>query len=153
MFSKPNKPVSPRAYPSIVGADCVLVGDIVSEGEVHVDGRVDGDVRCGTLVIGESGAITGEIIAETVRVLGAVTGQISAKAVELAKTARILGDITHDSLAVEAGAYVEGRFNRPPSPPPVKALQAPPQEIHTSADQPADEDMPHGAGDVVLLGG
>jgi cytoskeletal protein CcmA (bactofilin family) len=112
MFSKPNKTVTLRSTPSIIGANCSLAGDIVSEGEVHVDGKVVGDVRCVTLVIGEAGGITGEINAETVRVLGAVTGQITARAVELAKTARILGDITHDSLAVEAGAYVEGRFNR-----------------------------------------
>lgn len=112
MFSKPNKPVSQRASPSIIGSNCSLAGDIASDGEVHVDGHVVGDVRCVTLVIGEGGGVTGEINAETVRVLGAVTGQITASAVELAKTARILGDITHDSLAVEAGAYVEGRFNR-----------------------------------------
>lgn len=112
MFSKPNKSMTMRASPSIIGSNCSLAGDIVSDGEVHVDGKVVGDVRCITLVIGEGGGITGEINAETVRVLGAVTGQITARAVELAKTARILGDITHDSLAVEAGAYVEGRFNR-----------------------------------------
>jgi len=118
MFSKPNKPVTQRASPSIIGGNCSLAGDIVSDGEVHVDGKVVGDVRCVTLVIGESGGVTGEINAETVRVLGAVTGQITARAVELAKTARILGDITHDSLAVEAGAYVEGHFNRlQPDPP------------------------------------
>jgi cytoskeletal protein CcmA (bactofilin family) len=112
MFSKPSKTSVPRTTPSIIGSNCNLAGDIASDGEVHIDGKVVGDVRCVTLVIGESGGVTGEINAETVRVLGAVTGQITANAVELAKTARILGDITHDSLAVEAGAYVEGRFNR-----------------------------------------
>ena len=114
MFSKPNKPNQGlnRTSPSIIGTNCSLAGDISSDGEVHVDGKVIGDVRCVTLVIGEAGGVTGEINAETVRVFGAVTGQITANAVELAKTARILGDITHDTLAVEAGAYVEGRFNR-----------------------------------------
>jgi cytoskeletal protein CcmA (bactofilin family) len=112
MFSKPNKTLVHHASPSIIGSNCNLAGDIVSDGEVHIDGKVVGDVRCVTLVIGEGGGVTGEINAETVRVLGAVTGQITARAVELAKSARILGDITHDSLSVEAGAYVEGRFNR-----------------------------------------
>jgi cytoskeletal protein CcmA (bactofilin family) len=113
MFSKANKTSSHNhVSPSIIGANCSLTGDIVSDGEVHIDGKVIGDVRCAVLVIGEDGGVTGEINAETVRVLGAVTGQITARAVELAKTAHILGDITHDSLAVEAGAYVDGRFNR-----------------------------------------
>jgi cytoskeletal protein CcmA (bactofilin family) len=115
MFSKPNKPQTlQRTSPSIIGTNCSLAGDITSDGEVHVDGKVVGDVRCATLVIGEEGGVTGEISAETVRVLGAVTGQITARAVELAKTARITGDITHETLAVEAGAFVEGRFNRLP---------------------------------------
>jgi cytoskeletal protein CcmA (bactofilin family) len=116
MFSKDNRKSGPRySAPSIVGADCAVTGDILSQGELHIDGRVDGDIRCNVLVIGESGTITGEISAETVTVLGSVTGQITARIVALSKTARILGDITHDSLSVEAGAYVEGRFDRLPS--------------------------------------
>ena len=114
MFSKASKATGRRPIPSIVGADCTFSGDIVSQGDVHIDGRVDGDVRCNMLVIGEAGTVTGEISAETVTVLGTVTGQITSKLVSLAKSARILGDITHDSLSVEVGAYVEGRFNRLP---------------------------------------
>jgi cytoskeletal protein CcmA (bactofilin family) len=125
MFSKPNKPPAlHRVSPSIIGANCSLAGDILSDGEVHVDGNVVGDVRCVTLVIGEAGGVTGEIIAETVRVLGSVTGQIAAIAVELARTARIIGDITHDSLSVEAGAHVEGRFNRRPAGGALQTLEA-----------------------------
>ncbi len=114
MFSKGNKSASRRATPSIIGADCTFTGDVASEGEVQVDGRLEGDIRCVTLIIGEQGSVTGEISAETVSVLGMVAGQITARTVALAKTARILGDITHDSLSVEVGAYVEGRFNRLP---------------------------------------
>ena len=145
MFSKPNKPpVLNRASPSIIGPNCSLAGDILSDGEVHIDGKVVGDVRCVTLVIGEKGGVTGEINAETVRVLGSVTGQITARAVELAKTARIVGDITHDSLAVEAGAHVEGRFNRRPSGGAVQSLEA-------AADMSAADDVPPSA-NVIMLG-
>jgi len=148
MFSKPNKPqASHRATPSIIGTNCSLAGDITSDGEVHIDGKVDGDVRCETLVIGEQGGVTGEINAETVRVLGAVTGQITARAVELAKTARIKGDITHETLAVEAGAFVEGRFNRMraegEAAEPVKSLA--PGESASS-----DEEVP--PANVIMLG-
>lgn len=112
MFSKGNRSASQRSSLSIVGSDCTFVGNIIAAGEVQIDGKLEGDVRCSNLVIGEKGSITGEINAETVTVLGAVTGQITAKTVSLAKTARILGDITHDCLSVSVGAYVEGRFNR-----------------------------------------
>ena len=160
MFSKPNKPQAHRSTsPSIIGANCSLAGDIDSDGEVHVDGKVTGDVRCVTLVIGEEGGVTGEIEAETVRVLGAVTGQITARAVELAKTARIKGDITHETLAVEAGAFVEGRFNRmapegaKPAEP-VKSLEPAVIKmtaIETGADiSPVEEEAPKA--NVIMLG-
>lgn len=115
MFSKGNKTSARRAAPSIIGADCAFKGDIDSQGEVQVDGRLDGDIRCMTLIVGEHGSVTGEINATMVSILGSVTGQITAQTVTLAKTARILGDIAHDSLAVEVGAFVEGRFNRLPA--------------------------------------
>jgi len=156
MFSKPNKPQGlNQTSPSIIGTNCSLAGDITSDSEVHVDGKVVGDVRCVTLVIGEEGSVTGEIEAETVRVLGSVAGQITAKAVELAKTARIVGDITHDTLAVEAGAYVEGRFNRLQPAQPSKALE--PAAIKMAAIETGSDDMAKG-GDapipakVIMLG-
>lgn len=160
MFSKPNKPHQGlnRTSPSIIGTNCSLAGDITSDGEVHVDGKVIGDVRCVILVIGEEGGVTGEINAETVRVLGAVTGQITANAVELAKTARILGDITHDSLSVEAGAYVEGRFNRlQPTPvePVSRALEPASIKmtaIETGSDDIAKSDPAPIPGKVIMLG-
>jgi cytoskeletal protein CcmA (bactofilin family) len=146
MFSKPNKPaVLNRTSPSIIGTNCSLAGDISSDGEVHVDGKVIGDVRCVTLVIGEAGGVTGEINAETVRVLGAVTGQITARAVELAKTARITGDITHETLAVEAGAFVEGRFNR------LTAEGTKPAAIEAPAETASEEEEAPKA-NVIMLG-
>jgi cytoskeletal protein CcmA (bactofilin family) len=106
-----------------------------------------------TLVIGETGGVTGEIVAETVRVLGAVTGQISARAVELSKTARILGDITHDSLAVEAGAYVEGRFNR--LQPDTPAVEAPAKPAAGKKAEKTEADGANGElqpANVIMLG-
>jgi cytoskeletal protein CcmA (bactofilin family) len=120
MFSKANKSGAPRSTLSILAADCRISGDIVSDGEVQIDGRLDGDVRCHVLVIGRSGLITGEVDADVVRVLGTINGHVKAGAVELAKTARVVGDIVHGSLSVETGAYVQGSFN----PLPAKASEA-----------------------------
>lgn len=135
MFSKPSsKPGSRGASLSILAADCRLTGDISCDGEVHVDGRLEGDLSCHVAVIGESGEVSGKIAADLVRVLGSVTGQISARTVELGKTARITGDITHASLIVEAGAHVQGNFMRlagegQTPPPPAKPAEAPDKRI------------------------
>ncbi|MCW5723805.1 MAG: polymer-forming cytoskeletal protein [Maricaulaceae bacterium] len=94
--------------PSILSADMVLTGSISSEGEVQLDGAVDGDVRAGSLIIGEEASVKGEVTAETVVIRGRVTGSVRARQVQLASTARIEGDIVHASLSVESGAFFDG---------------------------------------------
>ena len=116
MFSKGNKSATsaggtaPRqpTVPSILSADLRLTGDVAADGDVQIDGSVEGDVKCQTLTVGESGSVTGEIHAETVRIHGKVTGQIFGRSVFLSKSARMVGDVTHESLAIEPGAYMEG---------------------------------------------
>ncbi len=100
------------APPSLLAADLLITGDIVSAGEIQIDGRVNGNIQTDVLVVGESAHITGEIRAETVRIHGNVNGQIKARTVSLAKTAHVLGDILHENLAIEQGAYLEGHCRR-----------------------------------------
>ncbi len=121
MFSKSkkepgNKPAArvsrePGA-PSVIGADISIVGDLNSEGEVQIDGFVDGDIRTKTLLIGESAVIKGEVVGDTVRVYGKVNGQIKARAVTLARSAHVVGNILHENLSIEEGAFLEGHCKR-----------------------------------------
>ena len=119
MFSKSNKkalantkPVEPVAPPSIISRDLKIVGDLLSEGEIQIDGQVNGDIRTKVLVVGETAHVKGEIVAETVKVLGHIDGQIKAKAVKLAVTAHVVGDILHEDLSIETGAFLEGHCKR-----------------------------------------
>lgn len=119
MFSKSNKKsaintpaTKPPAPPSIISSDLKITGDLLSEGEIQVDGRVNGDIRTRALVVGETAIVKGEIIADKVRVLGRVDGQIKAKIVKLAKTAHVVGDVLHEDLAIETGAFLEGHCKR-----------------------------------------
>lgn len=81
---------------------------MATEGDVQVEGIVDGDVASKLLTVGESATINGAIMADVVRISGTVNGEITGRVVELAKTANITGDINHHSLAIEAGAFVQG---------------------------------------------
>ncbi len=119
MFSKNNnkalansKPVEPSAPPSIISLDLKIVGDLLSEGEIQIDGRVNGDIRTKVLIVGETAHVKGEIVAETIHVLGHVEGQIKAKVVKLADTAHVVGDILHEDLSIEPGAFLEGHCKR-----------------------------------------
>jgi len=94
--------------PSIISADMVLHGSLTSEGEVQLDGSVEGNIRAGSLTIGEEASVDGEVVAETVIVRGKVKGSIRARQVQLAATARIEGDIVHSALSMESGAFFDG---------------------------------------------
>ncbi|MCJ2179851.1 bactofilin family protein [Novosphingobium album (ex Hu et al. 2023)] len=96
---------------SMLGPDTVITGNIEATADLHIDGRVDGDIACSSLVQGEDSQITGAIRAETVRVAGLVRGTIAAREVVILKTARIEGDVAYDTLTIEQGARLEGRLS------------------------------------------
>lgn len=124
MFSKPaSKPTRPEAgepaapsrkalAASLIAENVSINGDLASDGDVQLDGKVRGDLRVGRLTIGESGQVEGHIEAEAVDIRGRVTGSVTAQAVRLYATAQVTGDITHAQLAVDAGARFEGRSLR-----------------------------------------
>ena len=95
--------------PSIISPDLEIVGNLKSDGEIQIDGTVKGDVKGHMLTVGERGKIDGSTVAETVRIFGTVNGQVQAKTVHLDKSAKVTADITHGTLAIEAGAYFEGK--------------------------------------------
>ncbi len=113
MFSRGSKPDRPgpsgrSPVPSIIGADLHVTGDLRSGGEIQIDGSVDGDVVSHKILVGESAMIRGELVADVIRIHGTVHGQIRAREVTLARTARMVGDIQHEELAIEQGAFLEG---------------------------------------------
>lgn len=116
MFSKTTRDAAPEAATprklepaSLVAAGVRITGNLETQGDLHLDGAVEGDLRVGFLVIGEPGSVNGAIHADSVEVRGRVTGVICARRVKLWSTARVDGDISHTEIAIEAGAHFEGR--------------------------------------------
>lgn len=107
----PPKPMA-SAVPSIISADLKIVGNMQSNGDIQIDGQVEGDVVSRTLTVGEGALVKGSVRGETVRICGQVQGEVNAASVIIAKTARVSGDVVHQSLAIEAGAYLEGNIRR-----------------------------------------
>lgn len=102
----------PRGTPSIISANLHIVGNLKTEGEIQVDGVIDGDVTAQALTVGSHARIAGELVADDIVVHGQISGKISARQVRLAKTAKVVGDIVHEVLAIEAGAHIEGQLRR-----------------------------------------
>ena len=115
MFSRGSKTSGFKrngAQFSFIGPEVAIVGDVATTGQLHIDGKVTGDVRCATLTQGESGEIHGNILAEEARLAGLVDGAVEAGSLGLDSSARVTGDILYETLMVAAGAEVEGRFRR-----------------------------------------
>jgi cytoskeletal protein CcmA (bactofilin family) len=98
-----------RGVPSLLGPDLVVEGRLSGAGEVHIDGRVIGEVRLARLTVGESGFVEGSIEADQVDIRGRVVGSIQAATVRIAASAHVEADITHQQLSMEAGAFFQGR--------------------------------------------
>jgi cytoskeletal protein CcmA (bactofilin family) len=106
---------TPKAA-SLISENLTIEGSVVGDGELHIDGVVRGDVRIGKLTIGETGHVEGSIAAESVEVRGRIVGTLTAKQIRLYGAAHVDGDITHEQLSIELGAFFQGRslkFQRP----------------------------------------
>ena len=120
MFSKRPEEQSPVRGPrpvastngtfSVIGPDVVIKGNISASADLHVDGTVEGDIACASLVQGESSRVEGAIEAGTARLSGHVKGTITVRELVILRSAVIEGDVHYDALTIEQGAQVEGRF-------------------------------------------
>lgn len=95
---------------SILGADVVVTGNIAASVDLHIDGKVEGDLKCANLVQGESSEIRGAVAADSAKLAGLVDGSIEAKTLIIHASARITGDVTYESVTIEQGAHVDGKL-------------------------------------------
>ena len=102
----------PQKGASLIAADMTLEGDITGGSEILIDGVIKGDVRVQHVTVGDGGQVEGGIHAEAVEVRGRVTGSITANQVRLYGACHVDGDITHEQLAMETGAFFQGRSLR-----------------------------------------
>jgi cytoskeletal protein CcmA (bactofilin family) len=95
---------------SVIGADILITGNIEAEVDLHIEGRVVGDVRCATLILGERSTVTGNIYAQRVRVSGQVEGSIETVDLAIEAGAKVRGDISYSRLRIANGGIVSGRL-------------------------------------------
>jgi len=143
---------------SLIADDITIEGNVVGDGELHVDGVIRGDVRVPRLSVGETGHIEGAVLADAVETRGRIVGTITAKQVKLMGTCFVDGDITHEQLTMETGAFFQGRslkFQRqaPPAaaPAPAPVNVAAPSLVPASA-APAQPTLAQQAANAVTPG-
>jgi cytoskeletal protein CcmA (bactofilin family) len=109
MFSKGTPKTVKDSVPSIISEGTHIVGDITTNGEVQVDGKVEGNIRCHSLIVADTGEVSGKVTCESITIHGTLTGTVHGKSVSLSTTARMVGDLTHETLTIEPGAHFKGQ--------------------------------------------
>lgn len=95
---------------NIIGVGTEITGDVISNGDIRVDGSLTGKLKTkGKVVVGETGKVKGEISCKNSDVEGSIEGKINvSQLLSLKATAQINGDIVAARLAIEPGCRFSG---------------------------------------------
>jgi cytoskeletal protein CcmA (bactofilin family) len=98
---------------SIIGPGMRITGDLMTEGTVRVEGRIEGTIRAGkAVVVGKEGEVVGDVLTQDAVIGGRVQGTVVAESrLELQATARIEGQISARAqhLVLEEGCRFNGQ--------------------------------------------
>tara|TARA_Y100000782_G_C10188982_1_gene269068 strand:+ start:9750 stop:10154 length:405 start_codon:yes stop_codon:yes gene_type:complete len=90
-----------------------IQGDVVTEGDLRIDGELQGSIDCkGKLVIGNTGAIKGEVKCQNANLAGSIEGTcVVTEMITVQSTGKFSGELVYGKMSVEPGAQLEGTFN------------------------------------------
>ena len=127
---------------NVLTSDVEIKGHLKFAGELTFEGKLDGEIQSdGTLNLGDSAVVNGNISAQSVIVRGKITGNITAKEkIDIKAKTELFGDIRASRLAIEEGVTFVGKTEVNPNkvtPTPTPARPAEPQKTPEPARQPA----------------
>jgi cytoskeletal protein CcmA (bactofilin family) len=95
---------------NFISTDVEIVGSILCGKYLVSEGKIIGDIHStGVLVIGQHGTVKGDIYAESVTIMGKVTGNVTVEQLcELKSQAQLVGDLKAPRLIIEDGATLIG---------------------------------------------
>jgi len=98
---------------NVIGPSVRVRGRVSGEGDVRIEGHIDGDVRVtGALAIDTGATVKGNATAQSVDVEGSLEGDIAAEgAVRILGGARVTGNISGAEVALDEGAAFTGRID------------------------------------------
>lgn len=96
---------------TVVGNDMIFKGDILGEGIIRIDGKVEGNISSKQgIILGEKAAVNGTLESDQIIIFGNITGTIRSKELILKSTGSVRGDILSDFLQVEKGSRYNGNL-------------------------------------------
>lgn len=120
---------------NLIGKGTTITGELHSDGVVRLDGTIKGNLTTkGKLVIGESGAVFGDIRCQNADISGKVEGKIIVKELlSLKETSKIKGEIYTKQLTIEAGASFDGTCDMSGNAPQGKPAEASGEQVSNKA--------------------
>jgi cytoskeletal protein CcmA (bactofilin family) len=108
--ANPQNTSNPRGAPmtSVISKALKITGQLESSEDIQIDGQIDGDVRGVFVKVGSNAKVKGTVYGDQVELAGTVEGKIEAKKVVLAATAHMSGDVVHQDIRIESGAFIDG---------------------------------------------
>lgn len=100
---------------TLIASDVSLIGNVTAKTDLHVDGCIEGDVVCASLVQGPDSHIKGKIQTAIARLSGSVDGSVEAEELVIEGTAKIKGDVQYGNIKIESGASLDSKFLHSPS--------------------------------------
>jgi cytoskeletal protein CcmA (bactofilin family) len=108
------KPAAPANDVTVISPNVQLSGTIITPDELHVAGKVNGNIAASAITVRATGVVTGDVAADVLIVHGRIEGRIYAKMVKLAAGATVIGDIVAGQLGIDTDAVFEGASKRSP---------------------------------------
>lgn len=133
---------------AFISKDIVIAGNVSCEGELHIDGRIKGNVRSFAIILSDEARVEGDLIGDQIAVRGAVKGNIRGAEVRLLDGCNVVGNIIHEKLSVETGALFEGQIRRTDSAEAEELLKGSAPDRSASAPTPAEAQDNNKAGDA-----
>jgi cytoskeletal protein CcmA (bactofilin family) len=117
--------------PNIIGQGTKIVGDIETNGDIRIDGNIEGNVNSkGKVVIGSNGLIKGEVFCSNAELAGTLNGKIAvSELLSLKASSKVTGDIKTGKLNIEPGAIFTGTCNMGNQTQGTTNPQSPPKEV------------------------
>jgi cytoskeletal protein CcmA (bactofilin family) len=101
-----------RPDKTVLSASTQLTGSITTTDELHIRGKIDGNVSASGITVLSGGVVKGDLTAETIVIHGSVEGRIEAAHVRLYEGSLVKGEIIHGSLGIDTAAEFEGSIKR-----------------------------------------
>lgn len=93
---------------SVISKALKITGQLESTEDIRIDGEVEGDVRGVSVTVGSGAKVKGTVYGNAVELSGTIDGKIEAEKVVLTSSAHMSGDVFHQEIRIEAGAFIEG---------------------------------------------